>query len=310
MTTRIDPAQPADLSAMLALLTAAGLPTDGVAEHLPTMLVATDGRRVVGCVGLEIGGEAALLRSVAVDETERGTGLGGRLVRVALDLARRRAVTEVALLTTTADDYFPRFGFVPVNRDQVPTALQASAEFTGACPASARAFGRRWPDRLRARLATAADAADIAKIYNEGITDRIGTFETRLRSAADIEAWFADDRHPITLVERLADDGAQPLAFAATSLYRPRECYAGIADFSIYVARPERGHGHGRLALGELFDAARAAGFHKLVSRVFVENAASRSLCAALGFREVGIYEKHAPLDGRGRDAVIVERLL
>src|SRR5947207_395369 len=158
---------------------------------------------------------------------------------------------------------------------------------------------------MRARAATRADAAAIARIYNDGIDDRVATFETRHRVAADVEQWF-DGRHPIVVVE----DGGAILAFASTSDYRPRDCYAGIAEFSVYAARAARGRGAGRLAMSVLIDAARAAGFLKLLSRVFVENDASRALLRSVGFREVGVYERHARLDGVWRDVVIVERLL
>lgn len=157
----------------------------------------------------------------------------------------------------------------------------------------------------RTRAATPHDADAIARIYNEGIRDRVGTFETRERTLDDVRAWF-DDRHPVIVVEQ---DG-QVVAFASTSSYRARECYAGIAEFSVYVTRSWRGRGAGRVAMQALVDAAREAGFWKLVSRVFVENAASRALLGAMGFREVGVYEKHARLDGCWRDVVIVEKLL
>jgi L-amino acid N-acyltransferase YncA len=158
---------------------------------------------------------------------------------------------------------------------------------------------------MRARAATPADAAAIAAIYNEGIEDRVATFETRLRTPDDVQSWF-DGRHPVVVVE---NDG-RIAAFAATSAYRPRDCYSGIAEFSVYTARGARGRGCGRRALEHLFAEARRAGFWKLVSRVFVENAASRELLKKTGFREVGIYERHAQLDGRWRDVVIVEKLL
>jgi phosphinothricin acetyltransferase len=155
------------------------------------------------------------------------------------------------------------------------------------------------------RAATPEDAARIAQIYNEGIEDRVGTFETRLRTVDDVRAWF-DGRHPIVVVE----DAAGIIAFASTSTYRARECYAGIAEFSVYVARDVRGMGAGRVAMQALIDACGPAGIWKLVSRVFVENDASRALLKAVGFREVGTYQKHAQLDGRWRDVVIVERLI
>jgi phosphinothricin acetyltransferase len=158
---------------------------------------------------------------------------------------------------------------------------------------------------LIARTATLSDAHAIAAIYNEGIADRIGTFETEPRSAEQIAAWF-DGRHPIIIVE----EGREIVAFASTSSYRGRPCYAGIAEFSVYVARKRRGAGAGRVAMVALIDAAVAAGFWKLLSRIFPENTASRALMAKIGFRKVGIYERHGKLDGVWRDCVIVERLL
>jgi L-amino acid N-acyltransferase YncA len=158
---------------------------------------------------------------------------------------------------------------------------------------------------MHLRLATPDDAPAMATIYNQGIEDRVATFETRLRMPQEIEQWF-DGIHPIVVLET---DG-QVIAFASTSVYRPRPCYAGIAEFSVYVERAWRGRGAGRRALEGLMQEAEKAGFWKLVSRVFVENAASRALLLTLGFREVGVYEKHAQLDGAWRDVVIVERLL
>jgi L-amino acid N-acyltransferase YncA len=160
--------------------------------------------------------------------------------------------------------------------------------------------------KLAARPASLDDAERIAQIYNEGIEDRVGTFETRPRTADDIRAWF-DGRHPIVVV---AAEDRGVIAFASTSTYRARDCYAGIAEFSVYVARSGRGRGAGTVAMRALIDAARDAGYWKLVSRIFIENTASRKLMGAMGFREVGIYEKHGQLDGRWRDVVIVERLI
>lgn len=158
---------------------------------------------------------------------------------------------------------------------------------------------------LAARRASPADSEAIAKIYNEGIADRVGTFETEPRRREQIGAWF-DSRHPIVVVE----EAGRVVAFASTFAYRPRSCYAGIAEFSVYVARARRGKGAGRVAMAALLEAAEAAGFWKLLSRIFPENAASHALMAKLGFREVGIYRRHGKLDGVWRDCVIVERLL
>lgn len=155
------------------------------------------------------------------------------------------------------------------------------------------------------RAAAIADAAAMARIYNQGIEDRVATFETRLRTAADIEKWF-DGAHPSIVVEQ----GGQTIAFASASSYRARECYAGIAECSVYVARSARGRGVGKRALAALQEAAREAGFYKLVSRVFPENMASLTMLASLGWRRVGVYEKHGQLDGVWRDVIVVEKLL
>ena len=129
---------------------------------------------------------------------------------------------------------------------------------------------------MKTRLATDADAAAIAAIYNEGIQDGIATFETRLRTADDVRTWIGG-RFPVVVVE---DGRGDVIAFASTSEYRPRECYAGVAEFSVYVARSARRLGAGRLAMERLIEESRQAGFWKLVSRVFVENSASRALSA------------------------------
>lgn len=158
---------------------------------------------------------------------------------------------------------------------------------------------------MQTRMATPDDSAAIALIYNQGIEDRVATFETRPRTADDIRGWF-DGKHPVIV----ATDGDDVLAFASTSTYRPRDCYAGIAEFSVYTARAARGRGAGRSAMLALIEAAERAGFWKLVSRAFVENGASRALLRSVGFREVGVYEKHSKLDGIWRDVVIIERLI
>lgn len=158
---------------------------------------------------------------------------------------------------------------------------------------------------MQVRLDAPADAAAIAEIYNQGIEDRVATFETRLRNAEDVAAWF-DGVHPVVV----AEDEGRVIAFAATSSYRPRACYKGIGEVSVYVARKARRRGAGRLVLQTLITACEEAGYWKLVSRVFLDNTASRHLIRSLGFREVGVYEKHGQLDGVWRDVLIVERLI
>jgi len=160
----------------------------------------------------------------------------------------------------------------------------------------------------RTRLADLADALAIARIYNDGIDDRVATFETEPRTAEDIARGLRErtPRWPTVVVER---DG-RVIAWASASEYRPRACYAGVAEFSVYVARDARGTGAGRAAMDALVVECESRGVWKLVSRVFPENEASRTLLAKVGFREVGTYRRHAKLDGEWRDTVIVERLI
>jgi amino-acid N-acetyltransferase len=136
----IRPAQPTDLPAIQALLESHHLPLDDLAQHLATAVVAEKDGRVVATAALELYGSEALLRSVAVAESQRRTGLGRQLVQAILELAHQRGIGEVYLLTETAVAYFPRFGFQPIARAEVATAVQQSAEFTTACPASAQAM--------------------------------------------------------------------------------------------------------------------------------------------------------------------------
>jgi L-amino acid N-acyltransferase YncA len=155
------------------------------------------------------------------------------------------------------------------------------------------------------RAARPEDAAAIARIYNEGIEDRIATFETEPRAAEDVASWLDEDL-PLIAAER---DG-EIVAWAVAHRYRDREAYAGVGEFSIYVSRDARGLGLGQATLQSLIEECERRGLWKLVSRVFPENEASLALCRSLGFREVGTYRRHGKLDGKWRDVVIVERLL
>lgn len=158
------------------------------------------------------------------------------------------------------------------------------------------------------RPAEPSDAGAIARIYNQGIADRAATFETAPRAVADIAARIAQaGRYPMLVA---AGESGAVLGWAGIGPYRPRACYKGIGEVSVYVERHARGRGLGRPLLLSLIGAVRDRGYWKLVSRIFPLNTASRSLCRTCGFREVGIYEKHGCLDGRWMDVVIVERLI
>jgi amino-acid N-acetyltransferase len=126
-----------DSAVILDLLQQNQLPVDGLTDHLATTVVAREDGRIVGSAALEMYGEHALLRSVAVSPAFQSRGLGRALTEAALAMARERQVRAVYLLTTTAEQFFPKFGFTRIPREVVPDAIQASVEFTSACPSTA-----------------------------------------------------------------------------------------------------------------------------------------------------------------------------
>lgn len=140
MDITITPASAEDLEPIKALLVANGLPVAGVDDHWKTFIIARDGGKIVGCGGAEAYQFAALIRSVAVDPDYRSSGIGRRIVRQLLDRLASRGLREFYLLTTTAEEYFKKRGFKPIDRDEVHPQLLSSREFQDACPASAVAM--------------------------------------------------------------------------------------------------------------------------------------------------------------------------
>lgn len=143
MDISIVKASESDTTSILDLLTRNALPVDGLLDHLDTALVARADGRVVGSAALEVYPDGALLRSVAVDPGFRGHGIGQQLTEAALTLAGSLGVPSVYLLTTTAQGFFPKFAFAPIERTQVPEGVRQSIEFQSACPASAIVMQRR-----------------------------------------------------------------------------------------------------------------------------------------------------------------------
>jgi phosphinothricin acetyltransferase len=159
---------------------------------------------------------------------------------------------------------------------------------------------------LTARAARLEDAAAITEIYNQGIEDRVATFETSPREVTDVLPWF---EHAYSFVS-VVDASGDVAGYAVAHPYADRCCYRGIGEFSVYVRRANRGQGVGQIAMDALVAAAREKGLWKLMSRVFPENRASLALMARMGFDEIGVHKNHGKLDGVWRDCVIVERLI
>ena len=130
-------AKPEDGERIRALLTSNGLPTSDLASSGTQFVVATHGGEVIGAGGLQHFHAAALLRSVAVESTERGLGIGSLIIRELERRAGAAGVVELVLLTETAAPFFAHLGYGKIDRQQVPESVQASEEFRVLCPPSA-----------------------------------------------------------------------------------------------------------------------------------------------------------------------------
>ena len=193
----------------------------------------------------------------------------------------------------------------------------------------------------RLRLAVAADAEAICRIYNQGIEDRVATLETELRTPDDRRQWLASrsPRHPVIVAETaefivagtvgpaLTEGGLRqtrpgsasadspssqggPIGWASLNVFNAREAYRFVADISVYVERGWRGKGVGRVLLEKLTGLGRAHGYHKLVLSAFPGNAVGMALYTKSGFRTVGIYHEQGQLDGKWVDTIVMEKLL
>lgn len=160
----------------------------------------------------------------------------------------------------------------------------------------------------RVRAATAADAAAICGIYNQGIQDRVATLETELRTPDERAAWLAakGPRYPVIVAEATGNIAG----WGSLNQFNPRETYRHVVDFSIYVDRAYRGRGAGKVMLTRLIELAREHGFHKMVLSAFPTNRGGMALYERMGFRTVGVYKEQGMLDGRWVDTIIMEKLL
>jgi len=263
---------------------------------------------VAGVVALEGYGDVALLRSLVVAPSARGQGYGARLVWAALEDAVGR-VQAVYLLTEGAVDFFRPWGFETVTRAEIPEALAAGDEVAGACPVSATVMRLRMSRPLvRIRPARPEDAAAVAAIYNEGIRDRVATFETDLRTAEERRRWIVE--RPPRYGVLVAETAEGVVGWVSLNPFSPRPAYRYVADISIYVGRRARGGGIGGRLLRAGMAWAAAREFHKLVLTLFPENGAARRLYLRHGFRPVGVLREQGLLDGVWRDTEMMERLL
>jgi phosphinothricin acetyltransferase len=180
---------------------------------------------------------------------------------------------------------------------------QRAQSWTGLVETSRREHG------MDIRDATPDDSASIARIYNQGIEDRMATLETQLRSAQERAEWLAarGSRHPVLVA---VDGTGGAIGWASLNSFNPRPAYDHVVDLSVYVAREERGHGVGDALLGALEQRARSLGYHKIVLAAFPTNAPGMRLYERHGFQTVGIYHEQGMLDDRWVDVIAMEKLL
>jgi phosphinothricin acetyltransferase len=159
------------------------------------------------------------------------------------------------------------------------------------------------------RDATLEDAGAIARIYNQGIEDRVATLETELRSPEERAEWLRSHgpRHPVLVA---VDDAGAVLGWGSLNSFNPRRAYDHVVDFSLYVAREHRGRGIGDALLGALETRARFLGYHKLVLAAFPTNLPGKRLYERHDFALVGIYHEQGMLDGRWVDVMVMEKIL
>ncbi len=156
------------------------------------------------------------------------------------------------------------------------------------------------------RTADGADAERVCAIYNVALAERGSTFETTPRVAEDFSRRIEAERFPFLVAEA----GDEVIGWASLASYSDRPCYSGIGECSVYVATEARGRGVGTALAEALTAEAERNGFHKMLGKLFTDNAASIRLCERCGFSSVGVHRRHGQLDGKWRDVLVVERLL
>lgn len=165
-----------------------------------------------------------------------------------------------------------------------------------------------WTGPLNIRPVRVEDAKEIARIYNQGVQDRAATFENAYVTPEERYMWIVSrpDKYPVLV----AEVKHTMMGWASLTPYSPRACYSGIAELSIYIERSLRGHGVAQQLMKAMQDAARDKGFYKLMGRLMADNEPARKLCQLMGWKEVGVHEKHGKLGDEWHDLLLVEFMI
>ena len=165
-----------------------------------------------------------------------------------------------------------------------------------------------WTGPLNIRPARVEDAKEIARIYNQGVQDRAATFENSYVTPEERYLWIVSrpDQYPVLV----AEVKHTMMGWASLTPYSPRACYRGIAELSIYIERSLRGHGVAQELMKAMQNAASERGFYKLMGRLVADNDPARKLCQLMGWKEVGVHEKHGKLGNEWHDLLLVEHII
>ena len=306
---RIRGARPDDWPAVEALLRACALPVDGAAEHLADFVVADEGSRLVAVAGLEARGADGLLRSVAVSSEVRSAGLGRAMVDAVEAMARSRGLKRLHLLTTTAAPYFARRGFRARQRAAAPESLQVSAEFRGACPASATFMTLSLLSAARLRPATPDDASACAAIYRPIVLETGISFEWEPPSDDDFRARIEKVTAKYPWLVAL-DDRGDVAGFTYANTHRDAPSYQWSVNTSIFIREDSRGLGLGTALHADLHRRLVALGYFRAFAGVALPNAGSVALHEASGYERLGVYEKVGFKAGQWRDVAWFQKSL
>ncbi|PYV29534.1 MAG: GNAT family N-acetyltransferase [Acidobacteria bacterium] len=165
-----------------------------------------------------------------------------------------------------------------------------------------------WTEPVRIRPARVEDAKEIARIYNQGVQDRAATFDDAYVTPGERYLWLVarPEKFPVLI----AEVKHTMMGWASLTPYSPRHCYDGVAELSIFIERSLRGHGVAQQLMKAMQEAAREKGFYKLIGRVIADNQPARKLCQLMGWREVGVHERHGKLGNEWHDLTLVEFLI
>lgn len=264
-----------------------------------------------GMAGVELYENIALLRSLLVDNSLRKSGLGSKLVWEVLGYLYNRGTESVYLLTETAENFFSRWGFETIDRKKAPEVIENTEEMKTMCSKSAKLMHlslKHPPILIRKARINSYDANHLARIYNQGIEDRMATFETTLRDGKEREEWLRERENRYAVI--IAETQEKILGWLALNPFSRREAYGFVAEISIYIERESRSTGIGSRLLRKGIKTAKENGFHKLVLTMFPENMAARNLYRNHGFVTVGVLHEQGKLDGTWRNTEMMELLL